>query len=68
MMSQIHFKWEKKGAEWYCMIPSVQQKEGESYRVDRSNSVNMYTYICIDIFWNDAHETIISCYLWIRDG
>lgn len=38
-MAKIDFKWEKKGPEWYCMIPSVQQNEVGRYRLDRSEFV-----------------------------
>lgn len=62
-MSKIHFQWGNKDAEWYCIIPFVQQKEGRRYRIDGYEFVYTYTYICIDVFWNEAQETGLSCYL-----
>ena len=40
-MAKIDFNWEKKGGEWYCMVPSVQQNKVGRYRLDRSE------FICI---------------------
>ena len=67
-MSVIHLRWEEKGAEWYCMIPGAQQKEGRRYRIDRYKLVNMYSYTCMIFSGMMQTKQLSVVTLWIRDS